>query len=90
MARDISLVADKTVTNLAIVEAIRSGDCRWLEKVELFDVYEDEEALGRNRQSLAYSLTYRDPETTLTDEQVNDAHERIRQDLAKQLGVELR
>jgi len=90
VARDISLIADRSLTNQTIVDTIQSVQCPWLEKVELFDVYEDKEALGGSRQSLAYSLTYRDPEKTLTDEQVNEAHERIRQGLAKQLDIELR
>ena len=90
VVRDISLIADSGLANQSIVDTVLSMKCPWLQKIELFDVYEDKQALGRNKQRLAYSLTYRDPGKTLTDEQVNEAHERIRQGLAKQLDVELR
>ncbi len=90
VVRDISLVAAASVTSQTIVDAIKAANCSWLEKVELFDVYEDEKALGPGKRSLAYSVTYRDPKKTLTDQKVNKAHEKIRASLAKALPVELR
>ena len=46
--------------------------------------------LGAGRKSLAYSLTYRDKNRTLTHDEVNAAHDRIRERLKSELGVELR
>ncbi len=90
VARDISLIAGGDLSNQAILDVICGAGGKWLENVELFDVYEDEEALGPGKRSLAYSLTYRHPERTLTDEQVNTAHEKVRRTLGRKLPVELR
>ena len=90
VVRDISLVAEQTFSNQEIVDTIRAARGQWLERVELFDVYEDDAALGPGRRSLAYSLTYRNTSKTLTDEEVNSAHETVRNALAALRGVELR
>ena len=41
-------------------------------------------------KSMAYTLTFRSDERTLTDQEVNDAHEKLRAKLVSGLGVELR
>ena len=63
-----------------------------LESVRLFDVFsgKDEQHLGPERKSLAYTLTYRDKSRTLTSDEVNAAHGRIRERLRTKLGAELR
>ena len=53
-------------------------------------VYEDEKVLGKGKRSMAYTIMYRHPERTLTDDEVNKIQEKIRQELAQKLGVELR
>ena len=90
MDRDISLVAGKDLPNQQILDTIWGQKQKLLESVELFDIYEDEGAVGAGKRSLAYTLTYRDPKKTLTDERVNQAHGKIRKTLAKQLPIELR
>ncbi|MFO7821107.1 MAG: phenylalanine--tRNA ligase subunit beta [Lentisphaeria bacterium] len=89
-ARDISLVAPEAVTNREIIDTIYGLQNPWLAGVELFDLYEDEKQLGKGKRSLAYSLTYRDCTRTLKDEEVNQAHEKVRKKLAEKLPVELR
>jgi phenylalanyl-tRNA synthetase beta chain len=88
--RDIAILADATLENQAVVDAIFSLNIPLIEQVELFDIYEDEKALGKGKKSLAYSITYRDPKSTLTDKKVNKLHEKVRGHLVKALGVELR
>lgn len=88
--RDISLVAPTTLTSGEIIAAIRSVKNPLLEDVQLFDIYEDEAALGKGRRSLAYSLTYRDPAKTLTDKKVNKAHDYLKRVLAEKLPVDYR
>ncbi len=43
--------------------------------------------VGAARKSLAYRLTYRDRNRTLTNEEVTEAHARIRERLKRELGV---
>ncbi len=88
--RDVSFVAPAGLSHRQVLEAIAALRLPLVERVELFDIYADEAALGPGRQSMAYSVVYRDPTQTLTDKVVNDLHEKLRNHLAGSLGVELR
>jgi len=63
-----------------------------LESVQLFDVFEHREGAtsAPAGKSLAYRLTYRAKNRTLTNEEVNAAHATIRERLRSELGVTLR
>ena len=89
-SRDVAFVASESLEHAAVMKVIRSAKLKNLEKVELFDVFKDEKALGAGRQSMAYSLTFRAPDRTLTDKEVNSAHEKLRAKLASSLAIELR
>ena len=86
-ARDVAMIAPEGVTCGEITRVIQTTKCPWLENVELFDVFADEKVLGPGKKSLAFSLTYRRSDRTLTDEEANQAHEAIKAELAKQLPV---
>lgn len=89
-ARDISLVGPRTMLSQAVLDAIVELDLPILADARLTDIFENPEVLGAERRGLTYSLTYRHPERTLTDEEVNQAHENVRTHLKKRLGVEFR
>ena len=64
-----------------------------LAKIKLFDLgvrVHRVKNIGAGRKSLAYSLTYLDKNRTLTSDEVSAAHDRIRERLKSELGVELR
>lgn len=92
ISRDIALIAPEELGHAEIVAAIQKADEPLLASVELFDLFSGEgtESFGQGRKSLAYSLTYLDKNRTLTSEEVNAAHDRIRARLKRDLGVELR
>jgi phenylalanyl-tRNA synthetase beta chain len=87
--RDIAIKASRSITNEMIIEAIKKNAPKELTEVELFDIYEDER-LGCDVKSMAYSLTYRSMERTLTDEEVNELHQSVVARLESALGVEIR
>ncbi len=89
-ARDISMVVPASITHRQIVETVQETDSQWLEQIALFDLYEDAENLGKDRRSLAYSLVYRHSGRTLTDEEANQEHERIKSHLQSRLAVDFR
>ena len=89
-SRDVAMIAPDTLTCGEIRTAILAEKCAFLENVELFDIFADEKALGPGRKSLAFSLTYRHAERTLTDGETTAAHETIKTALAKKLGVTYR
>ncbi len=92
ITRDIALFAPETLSHAEVLAALTSAPEPLLAEVELFDLFSGREAenLGDGRKSLAYSLTYRERNRTLTHDEVNAAHDRIRARLKSELEVELR
>lgn len=87
--RDLALVVPRTTCSAELLQVIRKAGKPLLEHAELIDRYEGDQ-LEPDRCSQAFRLRYRDPKRTLTDEQVEQAHGRVRTALEKQLGAQLR
>ncbi|WP_080795091.1 phenylalanine--tRNA ligase subunit beta [Corynebacterium pacaense] len=87
--QDIALVVDETVPAEDVRIVVEEGAGELLEVVELFDVYRSEQ-LGEGRKSLAFSLRFRAPDRTLTDEEANAARLAAATLAAERLGAELR
>jgi phenylalanyl-tRNA synthetase beta chain len=87
--RDIALVAPANLPHGRVVEVLKSAQEPLLQEVNLFDVFTDPTGVRvpEGAKSLGYSLTYRSAERTLTTDEVNSAHTRLKQLLAAQLGV---
>jgi phenylalanyl-tRNA synthetase beta chain len=93
ITRDIAMIAPETLTHEEILNVIFRVREPLLEKVDFFDHYigpEAERLFGPGKKSLAYTLTYRDRNRTLTNEEVTEVHARIRERLQRELGVTLR
>ncbi len=92
ISRDIALLASAGMSHEEILRAIENAREPLLARVELFDLFAGKSAenIGAGRRSLAYSLTYLDKNRTLTSDEVSAAHDRIRERLKSELGVELR
>jgi phenylalanyl-tRNA synthetase beta chain len=90
--RDVAMFVGPEVTHAEIVRVIAAANEPLLEKVELFDLFMENDAkeLSQARKSLAYELTYRDKNRTLTNEEASAAHARIRERLRSEIGAELR
>lgn len=88
MTRDIALELDRTTTAGEIVEIIKNAGTKLLKDVKVFDVYEGEK-MAPGKKSVAFSLTYFDPERTLTDEEVTAAHNKVLKAL-EAAGAEIR
>ena len=89
VSRDISLLVDRRVGHRDIVRVIESAASKELEKIHLFDIFESEN-IGADKKSMAYSISYRAPDRSYTDDEVNEMHEKVREALVGQLGAELR
>ncbi|TWI57020.1 phenylalanine--tRNA ligase subunit beta [Halalkalibacter nanhaiisediminis] len=89
MVRDIALVVDATRFAGDIEAVIRQAGGDLLKAVHLFDLYQGEH-MEEGKKSLAFSLTYLDPERTLTDEEVTKAHSHVLRQLEEQVGASLR
>ncbi|MHB9004993.1 MAG: phenylalanine--tRNA ligase subunit beta, partial [Coriobacteriia bacterium] len=86
---DIALVVDETVTVERVIQAITSAGGKLLEGTRFFDVYRGK-GVAEGRKSLAFALTYRAPDRTLTDEDVAPQHQRLLRKVADAVGAELR
>jgi phenylalanyl-tRNA synthetase beta chain len=87
--RDLSIVVDEQVPASEIERNIVETAGPLLESVTLFDVFTGEK-IGKGKRSLAFSLIYRNLETTLTDQEVNAIHDRVVQVLSEKYQAELR
>lgn len=88
-SRDIALLVKDEVFVGQIEEIIKQNGENIVESYELFDVYKGSQ-IQEGFKSVAYSITYRDKEKTLTDEEVNRVHENILKNLSEKLDANLR
>lgn len=69
--QDLALVVDDVTPAEDVRKVIVEAGGELLEKVELFDVYRSE-SLGEGKKSLAFSLTFRANDRTLTDDECSE------------------
>ncbi len=89
MVRDIALLIDENVEVREIEKVILANGKNLVEKVSLFDVYTGDQ-VEDGKKSVAYSITYRSSEKTLTDEEVVKVHSKILEELSESLSAILR
>ena len=86
---DLALVAPTTVTAAQIEGVIRKEAGELLETLTLFDEFVGQ-GIPEGSRSLAWALTFRHPDRTLKDKEVQGRTERIVQALQGELGVRQR
>ncbi len=89
VTRDIAILIDDSVPVADIEDVIRSCGGKILEELKLFDVYKGNQ-IPENKKSVAYALTLRSSERTLTDDEMKDVMNKILKNLSEKLGAELR
>lgn len=87
--RDLSLLVDEDMPVAELEKAIKGAVGKILEKVTLFDVYRSDDMKKNGKKSIAYSISMRSHEGTLTDEQADSAMKKALKALAA-IGAELR
>ena len=88
-SRDIALLVNRNQSHQSLVDTIRQSAGDRLVSLDLFDRYTGEN-IAEDKQSLAYHLTFQDPEKTLTDEDVNACMDQVIQALEAIKGLEIR
>jgi phenylalanyl-tRNA synthetase beta chain len=86
---DVALVVDRATPAATVESALVDGAGELLEGVRLFDVYTGEQ-IGSGRKSLAYKLTFRAPDRTLTVEEAVAARDAAVALAAERVGATLR
>ena len=87
---DLAIVVPDEVTCEDLLQRITSAGGKLLENVRLFDVYRDPVRVGIGKKSMAFSLTYRSDDHTLTSDEVERAHSKIVTKVCKATGGEVR
>lgn len=90
VTHDLAIVVDEDVTYEQLVQRITSAGGKLLADVRLFDVYRDRVRVGEGKKSMAFSLTYRAADRTLTSEEVEKAHEKLVKKVLRATGGEVR
>jgi phenylalanyl-tRNA synthetase beta chain len=87
--RDVAVVAPVSLPHAAVQAALQETVGDLLERVELFDVYQGI-PLDPGQRNLAYALTFRAPDRTLTGEEVDALVDRVHAVLLARLPVVIR
>ena len=89
ITRDIALVVDEDLTVGEIEAVIKEAPEEILKEVKLFDIYRGA-SIPEGKKSMAFTLTYRNDDRTLSDDDIAPVHEKILQELESRLNAVLR
>jgi phenylalanyl-tRNA synthetase beta chain len=87
--RDLAVVVSEEVPAAALLASTVAAGGELLESVNAFDEYRSPQ-LGEGSRSIAFALTFRSPERTLTDSEVDSLMASIRKRLETDHGARLR
>ena len=88
--RDLALVVDKAVKFEDIQKLAAKADKKLLKDINLFDVYTNEEHVGKGKKSYAVSYLFEDPSKTLNDKEVDKVMKKLIGSYSHQLGAVIR
>ncbi len=90
VSRDIALVVGSEIKFDEIATITRKAGKKLVKEITLFDVYENEEQLGKGKKSYAVGILFEDVEKTLKIKEVDKIVDKIIQNSEKQLGAFIR
>ncbi|HID06533.1 MAG TPA: phenylalanine--tRNA ligase subunit beta [Armatimonadetes bacterium] len=87
--RDIAIIVPEDAEAMAVENIIREVGGELIEAVMAFDEYRSEQ-IGVGRKSIAFSITFRAPDRTLSGEEVDALMEQIRNALRERMNAQIR
>ena len=89
---DVAMIVPLAASHAQVSAVLKKANEPLLADVALFDVFTDAsgQKIAADKKSLAYSLTYRAPERTLTLNEANAAHARLKERLKSEMGAAIR
>lgn len=87
--RDLAILVAQKVPAARISEAIFELGLPLVKELHLFDLYQGEQ-VPPGEKSLAFSLSFSSPHSTLTDQEVEEVQGRILQGLKRRFGARIR
>lgn len=89
VSRDIALLGDDQLSHQDIVTIIEGLGLKYLESIKLFDVYAGAN-IEPGKKSMAYSLTFQNPQESLRDEEVAKYMNKISEALLEKANAQVR
>lgn len=89
VSRDVAFVVAETVEGKYILDLVFKEEENLLECTDIFDVYTGK-GISDGMKSLAVRFTYRSAERTLTDSEVDSAHDRLVEKIVGHTGAKIR
>jgi len=90
VGEDLAVIVAETVSAAEVLRVVRAAGRDLLADARIFDVYRDEQRLGKGNVSLALALSYRAADRTLTDAEVAQRRGAITAALQSELGGRIR
>ena len=87
--KDVAFVAPYDMESSIIEKEIKRNSGKLLKSIEVFDLYSNK-LLGSDEKSIAYKLTYENSVRTLTQEEVNNAFNKMIEEVTKKLKIDIR
>lgn len=86
--RDLAIVVKEDILAKDIIKTIKNTS-KLVQDLEIFDIYQGDH-IEKGYKSVAISLTYNAKDHTLSDDELQKAHESILESLKKKLSAEIR
>jgi len=87
--RDLAIVVSNSVVAQDLLDYLEEHRPQYAESITLFDQYRGTQ-LGKDRKSLAFRITYRSTERSLTDLEVNEIHKELSEKVVDAFEAHLR
>jgi phenylalanyl-tRNA synthetase beta chain len=79
--RDVSIEAEESVTHAELLSKFKGFNPKYLSGIELLSIYQGDK-IAAGKKNLLYRFYYQAPDRTLTDEEINTVHTKLREKIA--------
>jgi phenylalanyl-tRNA synthetase beta chain len=87
--RDISMLLNRDTAAQEIINVVYQSNAKHIKDVQIFYVFTGK-GIEKDKKSVAVAIKYQSSQRTLTDEEVNKLHEKVRKTVINQLKATLR
>ena len=88
--RDLALVVDEAVEFNKIQAIAKKVEKKYLKEVNLFDIYRNDEQIGKGKKSYSVSFEFENPEKTIKDKEVDKVMSTLINQYEKELQATIR
>lgn len=88
--RDLALVIDDSIDFDRVLDISQKIEKKLIKEIGLFDIYKNEEQLGKGKKSYAVKFIFQDNNKTLKDKEVDKVMNKLIQSFERELGAVIR